>query len=194
MPSLIPFDFIVRAGRPSSSKPTRVTWEAVTAIATASTGCVILITAVVGVYQLRQLREQRRDLAATELMRSLQDTMFAQAFRLILQLPARVTADELLARGPDLEEAAQIVAFRFETFGLMVYRGAIAYDVMEELVGGATVNLWKRLESWIVETREKQNWPGYCEWFQWIAEQFAKRGRLEQTPAHVRLEDWTPPR
>ncbi len=127
-------------------------------------------------------------------MRSLQDTTFSRAFRLTMQLPADASAAEVLACGQETEEAAMVIAFRFETLGLMVYRGAIAFDVMDELVGGATVNLWNRLKNWIGCTRETAGWSMYCEWFQWIAEQFEKRGRLQQMPAHVRLKDWIPNR
>lgn len=169
-----------------------MTWEAVTAIATAFTGCVILITAIVGVYQLRQLRDQRRDSAAIELMRSLQDPTFARAFQLVLSLPAEVPASELQASGTNLDEAATILAIRFETLGLMVYRGAISFDVMEDLVGGVVLNIWNRLKDPICEIRTKKDWPMYCEWFQWLAEQLEKRGRLQEIPAHIRLRDWGP--
>jgi len=169
-----------------------MTWEALTAIATAFTGCVILITAVIGVYQLYQLRQQRRDSAAIELMRSLQDTMFAHTFRLVLALPEQSKAADVHAGGPELEEAALVLAFRFETLGQLVYRGTISFETMEELVGGAVVAIWSRLEDFTQQTREQKNWPAYCEWFQWLAEQFEKRHRLEKTPAHVRLREWNP--
>lgn len=169
-----------------------MSWEAVTAIATAFTGCVIALTALVGFYQLRQFQQQRRDSSAIELMRSLQDTTFAHAFRIILALPEGVPASELAAAGSEIEEAAQILAFRFETLGLLVYRGAISFDVMEDLVGGAVLSIWDRLKDGVRQTREQKNYPMYCEWFQWLAEQFDKRGRLQQIPAYVRLRDSTP--
>lgn len=162
-------------------------WEAVTAIATLFTGCVIAVTAIIGVYQLRQLREQRRDAAAVELMRSLQDTTFARAFLTILELREDVTASELRARGPQVEEAAQILEFRFETLGQLVYRDTISFEVAEELVGGGVLTVWNRLRDTISRTREEKNWPMYCEWFQWLAERLEKRARLEQTPAYMRL-------
>jgi hypothetical protein len=45
-----------------------VSWEAVTALSTAGTTVVILVTAVAGVAQLRPLRAQRCDSAAVELI------------------------------------------------------------------------------------------------------------------------------
>jgi hypothetical protein len=167
-------------------------WDALTAVATAFTGCIIAITTLVGVYQLRQLREQRRDTAAIELMRSLQDTAFARAFLLILSLPAEMSEADARKHSSEVEEAAQILAFRFETIGLLVYRGTISFDVVEDLVGGAVVSIWYRLKDVTLRTREEKDWPMYCEWFQWLAEQFEKRGRLSQVPAHERLTEWSP--
>ena len=166
-----------------------MTWEAVTALATAFTGCVIVVTALVGIYQLRQLREQRRDAAAIELMRSLQDVTFARAFFIIFSLPAGASASDLQAAGQEFEEAAQILAFRFETLGLLVYRGTISFELMEDLMGGAVLGVWDRLKDETRRIREEKHWPMYCEWFQWLAEQLEKRGRLQQVPAHIRLRD-----
>ena len=169
-------------------------WEAVTAVATAFTGCVIAVTALVGIYQLRQLREQRRDASTIELMRSLQDPTLARAFLTILSLPEGAPASELRAQGPQVEEDAQILEFRFETLGLLVYRNTISFDVVDEIIGGLILKVWYRLKAAINQTREEKNWPMYCEWFQWLAEQFEKRGRLQQIPAHLRLGDGGPAR
>ncbi len=127
-----------------------------------------------------------------ELMRSLQDTTFARAFQLVLSKPLETPASEQRSRDANLEEAETILAFRFETLGLLVYRGAISFDVMEDLMGGAVLLLWSRLKNSIYEIRREKGWPMYCEWFQWLAEQFEKRGRSQVIPAHVRLRDWTP--
>ena len=52
---------------------------------------------VFGLAQLRQFQQQRRDAAAVELMRSLQDGEFARAFRLIYTLPGGLGAESLRA-------------------------------------------------------------------------------------------------
>jgi hypothetical protein len=167
-------------------------WEAITALSAAFTGLVIVVTALVGIDQLRQLRAQRRDSAAVELVRSLQDIDFTRAFGLIFSLPPAIAAADLRARGREYEEAAQLMVMRFEILGLLVYRGTISFDVTEELIGGAVVGVWDRLKILTSETRKAQDYPMYLEWFQWLAEQFIKRNRLEQSPAHVRHRDWSP--
>lgn len=62
---------------------------------------------------------------------------------------------------------------------MLVYRGAVSFDVTEDLVGGAFVSFWDRLKDWIRETRETQNYPMW-------------RERMHQAPAHERYRDWTP--
>lgn len=169
-----------------------MSWEALTAVSTAFTGIVILVTALVGANQLAQLRAQRRDAGAIELMRSLQDEDFVRASGVIMSLPAGISAEELRVLGHDYTDAARLLGFRFEMLGVLVYRGAISFNVTEDLVGGAILSIWVRLKNSVHETRVVQSWPTYMEWFQWIAERFEERGRLEQTPAHVRFHRWKP--
>jgi len=171
-----------------------MSWEAVTALGTAFTGLVIVATALVGADQLRQLRAQRRDSAAVELVRSLQDTDFTRAFRLIFSLPPGCTASDLRARGPEYEDAAELIGIRFEMLGMLVHRRTVSFDVMEDLAAGATMTLWERLKGWAIEARETRNFASYMEWFQWLAEQLMKRDRVGRGPAHQRYADWTPRR
>jgi len=171
-----------------------MTWEAITALSTAITGIVIVVTAFVAVDQLRQFRAQRRDAAAVEVMRSLQDPDFSRAFSLIIALPAGISAADFRALGPAYTEAAQILALRFEMLGVLVHRGAVDFEVTEDLCGGGIVAAWQRIKAMAVQARDSQNYPMYLEWFQWVAEQYEKRGRLSQTAAHERHRDWTPAR
>jgi hypothetical protein len=167
-------------------------WEAVGAISTAFTGVVIAVTAYFGAIQLRQFREQRRDAAAIELVRSIQDEAFSHAFRILNALPEGISGADLRARGATYEDAAQLMAFRVEMIGWLVHRGTISFNVVDDLVGGGVLSMWHRLNPWAVETRETQGYPIFLEWFQWLAEQFEKRGRLQRLGAHIRHRDWNP--
>jgi hypothetical protein len=170
-----------------------MSWEAVTAVSTAIMGLVIAVTAFVGFDQLRQIREQRRDSATVELVRTFQDIDFTRAVGLVFSLPRGISATDLRARGSECEEAARLVGLRFESLGLLVFRRAVSFEVTEELIGGAVVNVWERLRDTIRETRETQQYPSWMEWFQWLAEQFMKQDRQQETPAHVRhRDDWSP--
>lgn len=170
-----------------------MSWEAVGALSAALTGVVIAITAFFGAVQLRQIRAQRRDSAAIELVRSIQDDAFSHGFRILLALPAGICGADLRARGAEYEDAAQLMAFRLEMIGWLVHRGTVSFIVVDELVGGGVVSMWERLKGWASETRESQGYPMFLEWFQWLAEQFENRGRLQQIPAHIRNREWSPP-
>jgi hypothetical protein len=171
-----------------------MSWEAVTAVGTVFTGLVIVVTAFVGVNQLRQFRAQRRDAAAVELVRSLQDDTFLDAYRMIF-----AAGDDALSADPrqttaPYNRAAVVLGFRFEMIGVLVYRGTIPFEIAEELVGGFVLLAWRRLKNTILEARIALAWPMFLEWFQWLAEQLEKRQRLEQTPAHIRVAEWQPHR
>ena len=170
-----------------------MSWEAVNGLSAVFTGVVIMVTAFAAISQLRQLREQRRDSAAIELMRSLQDGEFIRAFRVLMSLPVGVDAEEFRSRGTEYVDAAYVMALRLEMLGVLVHRGAIAFDVTEDLAGGGIVSMWLRLKDFARETRVEQHYPMYLEWFQWLAEQYEKRDRLHQSPAHERYREWTPP-
>jgi len=169
-----------------------VSWEAVTALSTVLTTAVILVTAIAAVAQLRLIRQQRRDAAAVELMRSLQDKDFIDGFRLLLALPAGISAADFRSRGAHYLDAAFIVSVRLEMLAVLVHRDTIAYDVAEDLGGGGILSMWLRLKDLTLAIREEQNYPMYSEWFQWLAEQNEKRDRLHQVPAYERHRAWVP--
>lgn len=170
-----------------------MSWEAVTAVATIITSLVIVVTAIVGFDQLRLFRGQRQDTAAVELVRSIQDDTFLEAYRLVYSLPAGASAADLRAKGDECVKAAVTLGFRFEMLGVLVHRDAIPFDIVEDLCGGLVVGSWQRLSDTVRATRTEQGWPSYLEWYQWLAEQFEGRNRLEVSPAFVRLKGWQPP-
>jgi hypothetical protein len=175
------------------SEPTNavaMSWEAVTALGTAFTALVIVATAVVGLGQLNVIRRQRQDSAAVELVRSLQDDGFIRAYNLVFSLPAGITATDLRELGTSYVDAGVVLGFRFEMLGVLVFKGVIPFAIVEDLAGGLVLGAWKRLEDSVRATRRDKHWPGYLEWFQWLAEQFERRGRLDQTPAFERITEW----
>lgn len=185
---------IVRAGYAAAvGEKRRVSWEAVTALGTVFTGLVIVVSAVVAAGQLRQFRAQRQDWTAIELVRSLQDDAMGRAYRNVFYPSAGKPATRLAAESFEHEDAAVVLGFRFEMLGVLVYRGVIPFDIVEDLVGGLVLGSWTRLKANVLQTRIEYEWPGYLEWFQWLAEQFETRARFEQTPAHIRVKHWRPP-
>ena len=154
----------------------------------------IVFGLIFGLAQLRQFRQQRRDTAAVELMRSIQDREFTRSYRIVYALPAGLTATALRARGEEAEDAALTIGAKFETIGLLVFRKNIPLDLVEELIGAGVIDFWNKLRPWVNDIRKENSQPLILEWFQWLAERLNERGRVEQRPAYERFRDWSGPR
>jgi hypothetical protein len=102
-----------------------VSWEAVTAVGTVFTWLVIVVSALVGIGQLRQFRAQRQDAPAVELVRSIQDHAFLQAYLKVFSAPAQAGATDGHGGGSKEREAEVVLGFRFEMLGVLVYRRVI---------------------------------------------------------------------
>ena len=151
----------------------------------------ILGGAVFGLMQLREFRIQRRDAIAAELMRGFMSPELSNAIVLIRALPDGVSAEELRARGPEVEYAAVLINMTFETMGLLVYRRIAPFPLVLELAGGIVVVSWRKLGAWMQQVRVEQAQPSWAEWFQWLAQQCEQRKSLV-APAHERCRDWQP--
>ena len=147
-----------------------------------------------GVIQLRQHRKQVRSTAILELARSFEDREFTEAYRLIADLDDGVSSEQLNALGEKYVSAALRVGFKFETVGVLIHKKVVPMDAMTDLVGGAAVLIWAKLETWVEESRVSQDHKLLFEWFQWLAEQLEARGEDDRDPAYQLHRDWREPR
>jgi hypothetical protein len=154
----------------------------------------ILFGIGMGIVQLKQNQAQRRDLAILECARSFEDKDFTEAYRLISELPDGVTDERLSELGEAYQTAAMRIGHKFETIGLLVHRGAIPFDAMEDLVGGAALTIWRVLEPWVHEARIKRSHPSFWEWFEWLVQQLQARGRENRAPAVSTYAKWKAPK
>jgi len=143
------------------------------------------------IIQLTHFRAQRRDTAALELARSVQNPEFAHAMRLILSLPTGLSADELRAKGSQYEDAAMLVSLTLESVGIMIHRRIVSIDMVWELMGGVVLEIWERIELWVRDIRRAHEREKFDEWIEWLVHQlntqFDGKGLK---PAHVRYADW----
>lgn len=151
---------------------------------------VLIYGMLLGLKQLRLFRNQRRDLAIMECARSFEDQDFTEAYRLLTVIEPGKTKAEFNELGDRYETAALRVGMKFETIGLLVYKGVVPMDAMEDLVGGAALLLWNILENWVVETRVAKGQPSLLEWYQWLVERLIERGEATRAPAFVAYKDW----
>jgi hypothetical protein len=91
------------------------------------------------------------------LIRAWQSPDFSRAFGVIQALPDDQSAAELRAHGVDTESLAMVIGNTFESIDVMVYRRILPLATVNELMGGAAVHLWHKLERWILDGRAEQS-------------------------------------
>jgi hypothetical protein len=149
-------------------------------------GCGVIL----GVLQLREFQRNRRVLAAVEVVHSFRTAEFNRALRMVWALPDGLSAEQLRARGQDLEDAAILLGTTVESVGVLVYRRVVPIDIVDELMGDAIVAFWPKLSPWIFELRQEQGRESVYEWFQWLVERLRERQRRNAEGAHVRYRKW----
>jgi hypothetical protein len=151
-------------------------------------GCGVIL----GVLQLREFQRNRRVLAAVEVVHSFRTAEFNRALRLMWALPNGLSARELRAHSPNLEDEAVHLATTIESVGVLVYRRVVPIDIVDELMGDAIVAFWPKLSPWILELRKEQGRESVYEWFQWLVDRLQERQRRTSEGAHVRYRAWRP--
>ncbi|MDX1403377.1 MAG: hypothetical protein R3192_02505 [Woeseiaceae bacterium] len=155
-----------------------------------------VIIVVGGLYfaslQIRQFRQQRRELAAIELFRFFGNPTFTRAYKLMLQLPDGTTAADLKARDGRYEEAAMLVCATMESIGVMTFQRIVPFMVVNHLIGNSVVILWRKLENWVITLREELGNDAAFEWFQWLAERLTDYRPDDSRPAFELHKDWLP--
>jgi len=147
---------------------------------------------IFAVIQMRQTRQQRRELAAIELFRSFSRPAFTDAYRNVLHYPDGLTAKELEQKYPDGGRHAMIICTTMENIGVMMYQRIVPSAVVNNLIGSSTVILWAKLQPWVGALREELDNPFAFEWFQWLAATLDELQDDADQPAYVAHVDWVP--
>jgi hypothetical protein len=143
------------------------------------------------VVQMLHYRQQRRETAAFELLRSFQNPEFSRSLRAVLALPRGVCKSDLGGRGSLEQDAIMVVVLTFECIGVMVFRGIVPLEMVDELLGGVCVESWLRLSQFMRDSRAESERDTMSEWFQWLAERLQEHHeRCGRPPAYERYRNW----
>ncbi len=154
---------------------------------------VVVIGGIIfAILQMRQTRQQRRELAAIELFRSFGSPHFTDAYRKVVLFSDGLSAAQLNKKYPDADQAAMLISKTMENVGVMMYQRIVPTAVVSNLVGSSTVILWRKLEFWVEDLRTELGDPYAFEWFQWLALQLGKLQDDSITPAYESKADWQP--
>lgn len=146
------------------------------------------------IVQMRQIRQQRREMAAIELFRFFGSPQFSKAYHCVLNLPDDLSMTELREHSPDAENCAMLISTTMENIGVMVFHRIVPSVVVKDLMGTSAVILWNKLSRWIGDMRSDLDNPAAFEWFEWLARVLEELSDVDCTPAYDKHRDWKPSR
>lgn len=156
-------------------------------------GVIIVVGGLIfAMLQMRQIRQQRRELAAIELFRFFGNAQFSAAYQTILRLPDDMSVADIRDKQADLEDAAMLIGATMENIGVMTFQRIVPFVVVNNLIGSSTIILWRKLERWALALREELDDPMAFEWFQWLAERLEEYQPDSTEPAYKAHKSWKP--
>lgn len=156
-------------------------------------GVIIVIGGLIfAMLQMRQIRQQRRELAAIELFRFFGNAKFSAAYQMILRLPDDMSVADFREKQDKLEDAAMLISATMENIGVMTFQRIVPFVVVNNLIGSSTTILWRKLEQWAYALREELDDPQAFEWFQWLAERLEEYQPDSAEPAYKAFKSWKP--
>lgn len=144
------------------------------------------------IIQMRQTRQQRRELAAIELFRSFSRSAFTNAYQKVLHYPDGLNAEQMIEHDANCEEYAMIICTTMENVGVMMYQRIVPSAVVNNLIGSSTIILWEKLSPWVENLRTEIDSPFAFEWFQWLAITLKRLQDESDLPAYDAHTEWEP--
>ena len=154
----------------------------------------ILAGLAYGALELRQFRQNKERETTFELVRLIQTPELSQAITTVIQLPDTTTAEQLLALPKQQLDQLYHLQSVWESLGILVYRGDVSLNLIDEFYGGPILFSWRRLRPLVEHNRRTLQRESFNEWFQWLVERLEASydGKKELQPAHKAHRDWVP--
>ncbi|MDX1673707.1 MAG: DUF4760 domain-containing protein [Longimicrobiales bacterium] len=147
------------------------------------------------VSEVKRYRTRRARESALALVNAYQTPEFARAVVLIIELDEALERAELERRlGQDMRLISLLMT-TWESLGILVHRGEVSLDLVDDFFSGAIVLSWRKLEAFVRQMRSEGERETYFEWFQWLAERMIEREtETVPIPAHIEHANWRPRR
>jgi len=143
------------------------------------------------VFETRKYRGERNREAALELVHTFQTSEFAKALLLVYRLPDGLSKAEIEADVGEEFYLVYAMMTTWESIGILVYRGEVGIDLVDDFFSGPIVLSWRKLQRYFFDQRRETGRETFGEWFQWLAERFVEReGAATPVPAHVQFRNW----
>lgn len=155
---------------------------------------IVVVGLIFAVLQMKQINQQRRELAAIELFRFYGNPEFTRAYNLVLHMPDNLSAKKMRQDENGLEDAAMLIGSTMENIGVMTHQRIVPFGVVNHLIGASAIILWHKLEPWTTTLRQETDNDFIFEWFQWLALQLDQHDNQDLRPAYHTYRDWKPRR
>ncbi|NNK62600.1 MAG: hypothetical protein HKO98_05255 [Gemmatimonadetes bacterium] len=153
----------------------------------------VVVALVFAMVQVRQHERRQIRESALEMLHAFQTPDFAKALSLVYGMPDGLSKKEVEERFGDDMHLVYAMTTTWESIGVLVYRGEISLDLLDDFFSGPITISWRKLRPYFEDEREEQGRQTISEWFQWLAERFGNRESIEApVPAHIAHRDWMP--
>jgi len=144
-----------------------------------------------GLQNIRHYQAARRRESAILMLNSFQTGEFVHGLLIVLGMPVGVTKAQVDGLPVDELRAFYVVLGTWERLGVLVFRGEVGMDLVDDAYSGPILLSWERLADFIGEFRAELGRDTGFEWFQWLAERLAEREvEASPVPAYVAHRAW----
>jgi hypothetical protein len=151
----------------------------------------VLIGFGFAVSEMRRYRRRKERESMLELVKSYQTLEFAVALNRIVDLPDRLSKQELEKHLGEEVRFISLLMTTWEALGVLIHRREMDLGVVEDFFSGPIILSWKKLRRYVEEMRRVGGRETYYEWFQWLAERLEEReSEVAPVPAHLEFRDW----
>lgn len=149
--------------------------DLITLLANLALALSFVIGLVFGIFQVNAARRDRRERLTLEALRNFQTREFAGLIHFIISAPPPKTREEFESR--PREDQISFIQFgqEMESLGILVAERFIDIGLVDKTLGSFVTTSWERYREVYLDIREKSSDPYLAEYFQWLAENIARR-------------------
>jgi hypothetical protein len=153
----------------------------------------VVIAVGFAMLQVRPYRRDKRRESAMERLHSFQTPSFARALNIVYRMPEGLNKEKIEQFCGDEFHLVYAMTTTWESLGVLVHRGEIDLQLIDDFFSGPIRISWRRLESHVMGEREENARETINEWFQWLNERLAEmESKHPPVPAHIAHRDWKP--
>jgi hypothetical protein len=155
----------------------------------------VLAGAIFAGLEIRHMNRAREHANMLALISSFTSPEFNQALLYVFEMPEGLSKKEVEKHlGSDIKGIYTVMT-TLESYGILLHRGEVTIDILDDFFSGPIVLTWQKLSRYIEGLRLESNRETIGEWVQWLAEQMMLRETDGPTVgAHVMYKDWRPPK